>query len=287
MPGEALRDWVARALPIARFQDWARRARLRRSAAPDRGHLLRARAVPVLRAVLHDEVGAVMVVRDLRADLYASVAYQSARFFQAHPRARSCRGSSATSRGSSASSTDVLADSCASSPWCRSCWCWRSCRTGAGAGGDGRPSRSWPTRWCGWGAGSGAASTRAQESIALAAGLLTESVAGAASCRASAWSGSRSAASARRWNGCCAADLKAARATALAPAVMELVGAAAGAGVFYLAGRRIAARHARRRATSSSSWWGSRSCFMSVRRLNQLNAELQHGAGGGRAASSP
>jgi subfamily B ATP-binding cassette protein MsbA len=71
------------------------------------------------------------------------------------------------------------------------------------------------------------------------------------------------------------ADLKAARATALAPAVMELVGAAAGAGIFYLAGRRIAA------GTLDGGRFfvvlvGLALLYMSVRRLNQLNVELQH-----------
>jgi subfamily B ATP-binding cassette protein MsbA len=71
------------------------------------------------------------------------------------------------------------------------------------------------------------------------------------------------------------ADLKAARATALAPAVMELVGAAAGAGIFYLAGRRIAA------GTLDGGRFfvvlvGLGLLYMSVRRLNQLNVELQH-----------
>jgi subfamily B ATP-binding cassette protein MsbA len=119
------------------------------------------------------------------------------------------------------------------------------------------------------------ASTRAQESIAVAAGLLTESVAGVRVVQSFGMErfeiGRFKDALARLLS----ADLKAARATALSPAVMELVGAAAGAGIFYLAGRRIAA------GTLDGGRFvvvlvGLGLLYMSVRRMNQLNVELQH-----------
>src|SRR5262245_58886846 len=83
-PQEGLKERVKRALPIAEFQEWARRH------AYVQVPLL-ILAIFFVRALflyfgqyLMTKSGS-MVVRDLRADLYASVAYQSAGFFQAHP----------------------------------------------------------------------------------------------------------------------------------------------------------------------------------------------------------
>ncbi|MDH3785320.1 MAG: ABC transporter ATP-binding protein, partial [Acidobacteriota bacterium] len=70
------------------------------------------------------------------------------------------------------------------------------------------------------------------------------------------------------------ADLRAARAQALSPSIMELLGAILGAGLFYIAGRSIA---------NNSLDGGSFTVvlaslgilFVSIRRLNRLYAEIQ------------
>ena len=71
-----------------------------------------------------------------------------------------------------------------------------------------------------------------------------------------------------------AADLKSARALALAPAVMELFGAVAGALLFSYAGRQVA----KGRITGGDVMVivGSLGYFfMSLRRMNTINSEVQ------------
>ena len=79
-----LKARVPRALPIEEFQEWARRHAYVQVPLLIVGIFFIRALFLYLGQYLMTKSGS-MVVRDLRADLYASVAYQSAGFFQAHP----------------------------------------------------------------------------------------------------------------------------------------------------------------------------------------------------------
>jgi subfamily B ATP-binding cassette protein MsbA len=118
------------------------------------------------------------------------------------------------------------------------------------------------------------ASTRSQEKQAETASLLAETIGGAKVVQSFAmerFEVGRFRAALDRMLG---ADLKAARALSLAPAMMELFGAVAGAALFSYAGRQVA----KGRMTGGDVTVIVASLgyfFMSLRRMNTINVEVQ------------
>jgi len=273
-PQEDLKQSVRRALPIAEFQEWARRHAYVQVPLLIVGIFFIRALFLYFGQYLMTKSGS-MVVRDLRADLYASVAYQSAGFFQAHPTGTILSRVLADVQQIQRIMTNVLSDAVrviAMLPFLVVLVVVQDWRLALAAMVV-LPLLAWPMVRLG--RRLRRASTRAQESIATAAGLLTESVTGVRVVQSFGMEAFEIGRFRDALSRLLSADLKAARATALAPAVMELVGAAAGAGIFYLAGRRIAA------GTLDGGRFfvvlvGLGLLYMSVRRLNQLNVELQH-----------
>jgi subfamily B ATP-binding cassette protein MsbA len=269
-----VRGSLRRALPLERFQAWARRHAYAEVPLLMVGIFFVRAVFLYFGQFLMTKSGA-MVVRDLRTDLYGSVAHQSARFFQLHPTGTILSRVLGDVQQIQRIMTGVLSDAVrvtAMVPFLIVLVVvqdWRMALVAMVA----LPLLAWPMVRLG--RRLRRASTRAQESMAVAAGLVTESVAGVRVVQSFGMErfeiGRFREALARLLS----ADLKAARATALGPAVMELVGAMAGAGLFYLAGRRIAA------GTLDGGRFfvilvGLGLLYMSLRRLNQLNVELQH-----------
>ncbi|HET9299811.1 MAG TPA: ABC transporter ATP-binding protein, partial [Candidatus Polarisedimenticolaceae bacterium] len=274
MPQDDLEARVKRVLPIAEFQEWARRHAYVQVPLLIVGIFFVRALFLYFGQYLMTKSGS-MVVRDLRSDLYASVAYQSAGFFQAHPTGTILSRILADVQQIQRIMTSVLSDAVrvvAMLPFLVVLVVvqdWRLALVAMVV----LPLLAWPMVRLG--RRLRRASTRAQESIATAAGLLTESVAGVRVVQSFGMEVFEIGRFRAALGQLLRADLKAARATALAPAVMELVGAAAGASIFYLAGRRIAA------GTLDGGRFfvvlvGLGLLYMSVRRLNQLNVELQH-----------
>lgn len=273
-PQDDLKQKVKRFLPIAEFQEWARRHAYVQVPLLIVGIFFVRALFLYFGQYLMTKSGS-MVVRDLRSDLYASVAYQSAGFFQAHATGTILSRVLADVQQIQRIMTNVLSDAVrvvAMLPFLVVLVVvqdWRLALVAMVV----LPLLAWPMVRLG--RRLRRASTRAQESIATAAGLLTESVAGVRVVQSFGMEAFEIGRFRDALGQLLRADLKAARATALAPAVMELVGAAAGASIFYLAGRRIAA------GTLDGGRFfvvlvGLGLLYMSVRRLNQLNVELQH-----------
>ncbi len=273
-PQDDLQQTVKRMLPIAEFQEWARRHAYVQVPLLIVGIFFIRALFLYFGQYLMTKSGS-MVVRDLRADLYASVAYQSAGFFQAHPTGTILSRVLADVQQIQRIMTNVLSDAVrvvAMLPFLVVLVVvqdWRLALVAMVV----LPLLAWPMVRLG--RRLRRASTRAQESIATAAGLLTESVTGVRVVQSFGMEAFEIGRFRDALSRLLSADLKAARATAMAPAVMELVGAAAGASIFYLAGRRIAA------GTLDGGRFfvvlvGLGLLYMSVRRLNQLNVELQH-----------
>jgi subfamily B ATP-binding cassette protein MsbA len=118
------------------------------------------------------------------------------------------------------------------------------------------------------------ASTRSQEKQAETASLLAETIAGAKVVQSFAMERFEIGRFRAALDRMLSADLKSARALALAPAVMELFGAVAGALLFSYAGRQVA----KGRITGGDVMVivGSLGYFfMSLRRMNTINSEVQ------------
>ena len=118
------------------------------------------------------------------------------------------------------------------------------------------------------------ASTRSQEKQAETASLLVETIAGAKVVQGFAMERFEIGRFRAALDRMLAADLKAARALALAPAVMEFFGAVAGALLFSYAGRQVA----KGRITGGDVVVIVTSLgyfFMSLRRMNTINSEVQ------------
>ncbi|HEX5045190.1 MAG TPA: ABC transporter transmembrane domain-containing protein, partial [Candidatus Polarisedimenticolaceae bacterium] len=177
MPQDDLEERVKRALPIAEFQAWARRHAYVQVPLLIVGIFFIRALFLYFGQYLMTKSGS-MVVRDLRSDLYASVAYQSAGFFQAHPTGTILSRILADVQQIQRIMTGVLSDAVrvvAMLPFLVVLVVaqdWRLALVAMVV----LPLLAWPMVRLG--RRLRRASTRAQESIAAAAGLLTESVAG-------------------------------------------------------------------------------------------------------------
>jgi subfamily B ATP-binding cassette protein MsbA len=217
----------------------------------------------------------VSVLRDLRADLFASVAHQSQRFFLGHPTGTILSRILGDVQQVQRVMTTVLSDFVRVSVMVPFLLVlvlvhdWKMSLIALVA----LPLLAFPMVRLG--RRLRRASTRSQESMAEAAGRLTEAVTGVKVVQGFGGESFEIGRFRQALDRLLAADLKAARATALSPAVMEVVGAVAGAVLFYAAGVRI------HRGTLTGGDFlliltGLGLLYMSVRRLNQLNVELQH-----------
>jgi subfamily B ATP-binding cassette protein MsbA len=214
------------------------------------------------------------VIRDIRADLHEAISFQSLRFFQANPTGTILSRIVADVARLQRVSTDVLADFVrvgVSLPLSLSLALvhdWKLTLVAM----TGLPLLAYPTLRLS--RRLRRASTRSQEHQAETASLLVETIAGAKVVQGFAMERfeiGRFRAALDRMLG---ADLKAARALALAPAVMELFGSIAFALLFVYAGRQVA----KGRITGGDVMVIVVSLgyfFMSLRRMNTINAEIQ------------
>ena len=214
------------------------------------------------------------VIRDLRADLYGSIAHQSLRFFQANPTGTILSRVLADVARLQKVVTDVLADLvrvCSQIPlllvlallqdWKLTCVAIVAL-----------PLLAYPLVRLSRRLRK--AATRSQETLGETASLLTETVTGAKVVQGFTMERFEIARFRATLDRMLRADLKAARAVALAPSVMEVFGGAAGAMLFAYAGRQVA----RGRVDGGDVLvvLGSLGyLFMSLRRLNTLNSDVQ------------
>jgi subfamily B ATP-binding cassette protein MsbA len=214
------------------------------------------------------------VIRDLRADLYESVTYQSLKFFQANATGLILSRILSDVQRLQRVTTTVLADFVrvgTMAPCMLIVAVLHDWRFSLGALVF-LPLLAWPMIRLG--RRLRRASTRSQETMAEAASLVTEAVGGAKVVQGFAMERFEIARFRAALGRMFRADVKAGRAAALAPAVMELAGAIAGGGLFYFAGRSI-----HRGALDTGNFVVVLAAlglvFMSVRRLNHLNIEFQ------------
>ncbi len=216
------------------------------------------------------------VIRDLRADLYEAVTFQSLRFFQQHPTgvilSRILNDVARLQRLCG----NVLADLVRVGTMVPFLLLlaflhdWKTSLLALVAlPGLGYPVFRLSRRLR-------AAATRSQETMSEAASLLTESVAGSKVVQGFGMERFEIGRFRAALDRMLRADLKAARASALAPAVLELLGSIVGAALFY-----VAALWIRRRMLNPGDFvvvvTSLGLLFMSLRRLNQLNVEVQQG----------
>ena len=214
------------------------------------------------------------VIRDLRADLYESIAHQSLRFFQANPTGAILSRVLADVARLQKVVTDVLADFVRVASqiplllalallqdWKLTCVALVAL-----------PLLAYPLVRLSRRLRK--AATRSQETLGETASLLTETVTGAKVVQGFAMERFEIGRFRATLDRMLRADLKAARAVALAPAVMEIFGGAAGAALFAYAGRQVA--KGRVDGGDVLVILGSLGyLFMSLRRLNTLNTDLQ------------
>ena len=214
------------------------------------------------------------VIRDVRADLHEAISYQSLRFFQAYPTGTILSRILADIARLQKISTDVLADFVrvgASVPFVFALALiqdWKLTLVSMVA----LPLLAYPMVKLS--KRLRRASTRSQEQQAETASLLAETIAGAKVVQGFAMERFEIGRFRAALDRMLKADLKAARAIALAPAVMELFGAVAGALLFSYAGRQVA----KGRIDGGDVMVVVVSLgylFMSLRRLNTINTEAQ------------
>jgi ATP-binding cassette, subfamily B, bacterial MsbA len=265
--------WAKRALPLESILTWAR----------ERAYL----EVPIFLAVIFF-VRAVLlyfgqyfvmrtgtaVIRDLRADLHQAISYQSLRFFQAHPTGTILSRILADVARLQKVSTDVLADFVrvgAVMPFVLGVALvqdWKLTLVAMVA----LPLLVYPMLKLSKRLRK--ASTRSQENQAQTASLLAETIAGAKVVQGFGMERFEIGRFRAALDRMLSADLKAARAVALAPAVMELAGGIAGALLFAYAGRQVA----KGRITGGDVIviLGSLGYFFAcLRRMNTINTEVQ------------
>ena len=266
-------DRVKRAIPTASITAWAR----------DRAYVevpLLLVAIFFLRAVfLYFGQYYVMktgtsVIRDIRADLHEAISYQSLAFFQAHPTGTILSRIVADVARLQRVSTDVLADFIrvgVSMPVLLALALVQNWRLTLVAM-VGLPLLAYPMVRLG--KRLRRASTSSQEKQAETASLLAETIGGAKVVQSFAMERFEVGRFRAALDRMLAADLKAARALSLAPALMELFGAVAGGALFSYAGRLVA----KGRITGGDVTVIVASLgyfFMSVRRMNTINVEVQ------------
>jgi len=216
------------------------------------------------------------VIRDIRAELYEAVTYQSLRFFQQHPTglilSRILNDVGALQRVATTILADLVRVS-AMIPFLLLVVFFHDWRMSIVAL-VGLPLLALPIVKLG--RRLRRASTKSQERLADVASLLTETVQGArvvqGFTRERFEIGRFRAALDRMLK----VEIKAVRQAALAPPLLELSGAIVGAGIFYYAGRAI-----HRGKLDPGDFWvslfGLSLLFVSVRRLNVINVEIQRG----------
>jgi subfamily B ATP-binding cassette protein MsbA len=214
------------------------------------------------------------VIRDIRADLHEAISYQSLRFFQANPTGTILSRIVADVARLQRVSTDVLADFIRvglSMPIFLGLAFFQDWKLSLVAI-VGLPALAYPMVRLSQRLRR--ASTRSQEKQAETASLLAETIGGAKVVQSFAMERFEIGRFRAALDRMLAADLKAARALALAPALMELFGAVAGALLFSYAGRQVA----KGRITGGDVMVIVVSLgyfFMSLRRMNTINSEAQ------------
>ena len=214
------------------------------------------------------------VIRDIRSDLHEAISYQSLRFFQAHPTGTILSRILADVARLQRVSTDVLADfirvGLGMPLWLALALIqdWKLSLVAM----VGLPLLVYPM--VRFSQRLRKAATRSQEKQAETASLLAETIVGAKVVQGFAMERFEIGRFRAALDRMLSADLKAARALAMAPAVMELFGAVAGALLFSYAGRQVA----KGRVTGGDVVVVVASLgyfFMSLRRMNAINSEIQ------------
>ncbi len=217
------------------------------------------------------------VIRDMRAHLHEAVTYQTLRFFQTHPTGVLVSRILNDVQRLQRVATDVLADFVrvgAMIPFTLVLVFvhdWRiSLFTLVALPLVGYPLLRLGKRLR-------RASTQSQESMGEVTGLLAETVSGARIVQGFTMERFEIGRFRTALDRMLRADLKAGRAAALAPAALELLAGVAGALLFFLAGRAIL-RHQLDPGDFVVVLAGLVVLFMSLRRMNQLNVEMQQAA---------
>ncbi len=214
------------------------------------------------------------VIRDLRADLQSAISYQSLRFFQANTTGTILSRVVADVARLQRVSTDVLADFIRvglSMPIFLGLAFLQDWKLSLVAI-VGLPVLAYPLVKLSRRLRK--AATRSQEKQAETASLLAETIAGAKVVQSFAMERFEIGRFRSALDRMLMADLKAARASALSPAVMEIFGAVTGALLFSYAGRQVA----KGRITGGDVMVIVVSLgyfFMSLRRMNTINTEVQ------------
>jgi subfamily B ATP-binding cassette protein MsbA len=214
------------------------------------------------------------VIRDIRAELHEAISYQSLRFFQANPTGTILSRIVADVARLQRASTDVFADFIRvglSMPLFLGLALLQDWKLSLVAM-IGLPLLAYPMVRLSQRLRR--ASTRSQEKQAETVSLLAETLGGAKVVQSFAMERFEIGRFRAALDRMLSADLKSARALALAPAVMELFGAVAGALLFSYAGRQVA----KGRITGGDVMVivGSLGYFfMSLRRMNTINSEVQ------------
>jgi subfamily B ATP-binding cassette protein MsbA len=214
------------------------------------------------------------VIRDIRAELHEAISFQSLRFFQANPTGTILSRIVADVARLQRASTDVFADFIRvglSMPLFLGLALLQDWKLSLVAM-IGLPLLAYPMVRLSQRLRR--ASTRSQEKQAETVSLLAETIGGAKVVQSFAMERFEIGRFRAALDRMLSADLKSARALALAPAVMELFGAVAGALLFSYAGRQVA----KGRITGGDVMVivGSLGYFfMSLRRMNTINSEVQ------------
>ncbi len=225
------------------------------------------------------------VIRDIRADLHEAISYQSLRFFQAHPTGTILSRIVADVARLQKVCTDVFADFIRvglGMPLWLALAFYRDWKLSLVAM-IGLPLLAYPMVKLSKRLRK--ASTRSQEQQAETASLLAETIAGAKVVQGFGMERFEIGRFRAALDRMLAADLKAARALSLAPAMMELFGAIAGALLFSYAGRQVA----KGRITGGDVLVIVASLayfFMSLRRMNTINVEVQQAIAAARRVFS-
>jgi subfamily B ATP-binding cassette protein MsbA len=214
------------------------------------------------------------VIRDLRADLHEAITFQSLRFFQANPTGTILSRILADVARLQKVSTDVFADFVrvgGSMPFTIAAALmldWKLTTVAMVA----LPLLAYPMIKLSKRLRK--ASTRSQERQGETASLLAETLAGAKVVQGFAMERFEIGRFRAALDRMLTADLKAARAVALAPAVMQLFGGIAGGLLFAYAGRQVAkGRISGGEVATILALLGY--LFMSLRRMNTINTEAQ------------
>jgi subfamily B ATP-binding cassette protein MsbA len=217
-----------------------------------------------------------LIIRDVRLDLYRAITFQSLRFFQIHPTglilSRVLNDVARLQR----LTTGVLSDAVRTLTTVPFVLVvvfvhdWRVSLIVVVA----LPIMAYPVSRLGRKLRS--ASTRSQETMAEVAGRLAEAVSGAKVVQGFSMERFEIARFGEALGWMLRADLRAGRASALAPAILELLGALVGGILFYYAGMHIE-RDRLDPGDFAVVLTGLAFLFASVKRLNALNLEVQQG----------